>query len=383
MQYNTSSNRKELQLSEYSSYLDFIFNNSSDIFWILNPDFETIKISKSIELLTGFSCEEFLNLRIEKILTKNSYLKLKERLFTLFQDFNTVISDKIEIITKSGQIISSKISCSNIVNNFGISSNIICLYINYNSISKIKTLKEQDDKKNQEAHSFKTTVLGMLSHEFKTPLNGILGYTKLLAKECITINHKEMIDYIYQSAQRLNATLNSVTTLAALESDQLLMNNESVNIYEVIQNVALHFMPIINSKGIKFDVICNYDINIKTDENFLSQILYHLLDNSVKFTNCGHITITTNLINRNSKINIEILIEDSGIGINCEEVHNVFIPFRQLSEGIDRKYDGLGIGLTITEKLVKKLNGEIIINSEINSGTSVLIVFPTMIDSNN
>ncbi len=357
-------------------YLEFVLEKSSDVFWIINSKPESVDVSNSIEYLTGFSKAEFLSFQLDEILSEKSFHILKSRILNIADNEIQSNSFIIEIKTKSSQRISCKISLGIVNSGEEEVSGIICLYIDYSSILKIEEYSNNENKKNLEARNFKSLVLGILTHEFKTPLNGIMGYTKLLAKDNHTEDNKEMLDYIHQSAQRLNATLNSVTTLAAIESDRMNLRSSLVNINEAIQLMYLNFEQTIKAKEIDFKINIDELIVIKSDEDCINQILHHILDNAVKFTQNGSINISAELITDSSQKYVKITVTDTGIGIDSNYINSIFEPFRQASEGIDRSFDGLGIGLTITEKLVEKLNGSIKVVSELHQGTSIILNLP-------
>lgn len=354
---------------------DFFLDNSTDIIWLFDDDLKTLKVSKSIEKLTGYYHEDFAQLPIDKIISEKTIYSLKQKI--LINNFSFDNEMTLELFAKNKR----KIYCDVIIEVVDEinGSAVYCIHINSSYANKLQDKLYQENEKNQLANKFKSSIVNIITHEFKTPLIGIIGYTKLLAKDTVSSDNIEMLECIYNSAQRLNMTLNSVTTLAALESEQYELNYEDVNVNEVLQNIYSNFIPDLSSKNIEFEIDCDIDLSIRTDSNCLYQILYHLIDNSFKFTNTGKIQSIAGIINVNGNKHLEIMIKDTGIGIDNNMIHSIYEPFRQASEGNDRKYDGLGIGLTITEKLVEALNGAISIESEVNKGTMVRLLFPVFI----
>ncbi len=360
-----------------NQFKDFIFQNSSDVFWILNNELKTILISPSIEHLTGYTLDEYLNLNIEQKLTKASV----DKLHNLFSNLNG--SDKfsnlfIEYIAKDGSIVPAEVS-GIIVRDYDGSIKFI-YGISVDISEKINLEQELliEKQKNDEARKFKSIILGVIGHEFRTPLVGILGFTKMLANNTKNEDEREMLNYIYQSAQRLNSTLNSVVTLAALETNQLEIKSNEIDLMELIYNLYQSFEPIAKNKNISFDInIKNNSTKITFDENCLHQILYNLIDNAIKFTEKGRVFVDCRIVEKeNSRKYIEFIIQDTGIGIKPSKFSTIFEPFRQISEGTQRFYEGLGLGLTVTKKLVEKLNGTLEVKSKLNEGSIFTVCLP-------
>lgn len=357
-------------------FSNFIFNNSSDVYWVLDNNKRTVFISPSIKQLIGYTPEEYLDL--------DFYCKFSEtsakRLESFFDNLDGLSEFKnlfIEYISKTGETVLTEVSGvilrdenSNIKGIYGLTVNISDKY-------KLQSELIAEKEKTSEAQKFKSIMLGIMGHEFRTPLSGILGFTKLLSTSSKTDDEKEILNYIYQSAQRLNSTLNSIVTLAAIESNQLDFKHEEINVMELIYNIYQSFEPIVKNKNISFDInLKNQNILIKYDENCLYQILYHLLDNAVKFTEKGRVFLDVQIGNNGIGDYVEFVVQDTGIGIKPNKFDTIFEPFRQLSEGHNRKFEGLGIGLTTTKKLVEKLNGSIKVQSKLNEGTIFTVRLP-------
>lgn len=351
-------------------YNDFILDNISDLVWIINKDAKTIIISKSIEMLTDYSRNDLIEKNIKMLITPNTYSEI----ISILNDEKSESQNdlQITIITKSNKkiFLDAKYKVE-----FQNGEKILIAVLESSKVKSNSEIYKIENEKNELVNRFKSYILNILNHEFTTPLIGILGYTKLLFEDSLSEENIEMVKEIHSSALRLNATLNSVTTLAAIEGNQYNLKCEKISIRETIENVIQNYIPMLDSKSIDCKINCNDVLAIETDENFLNQIFFHLLDNAVKFTNFGSIVIDV----IESDIGIKIKISDTGIGIDKNMLDNIYKPFRQGSEGHNRKYDGLGLGLTITEKLVQALSGNISIESNLSKGTTVKLEFPLQI----
>ena len=227
--------------------------------------------------------------------------------------------------------------------------------------------------KAEEMDRLKTTFLSNMSHELNTPMSGIIGFSELLLSEMDNKNHREMAKIIHKSGKRLNETLNSILDLSKIESQKLNLNISSIDLVTLLQECKYAFSDSVNKKGLKFTLSFDHEkLFIKSDQNIVHKIFCSIIDNSVKYTNDGEITI--NLAETAESVIIKVT--DTGIGIPEENLHQIFEPFRQGSEGLNRRFEGMGLGLTITKKYVEILGGKLTIQSEFGKGTIIEIILP-------
>ncbi len=227
--------------------------------------------------------------------------------------------------------------------------------------------------KAEEMDRLKTTFLANMSHELNTPMSGIIGFSELLLSEMDNPNHREMAKIIHKSSKRLNETLNSILDLSKIESQNLQLKHNNFDIVSMIQECKFAFADNANKKGIKFSVTSNEPkILVYSDQNVIHKVLCNIIDNSIKYTEKGQVNVHLS----ESDDHALISVSDTGIGIPQESLDQIFEPFRQGSEGLNRKYEGMGLGLTITKKYIEVLGGKLKIESLKGSGTKVIIELP-------
>lgn len=227
--------------------------------------------------------------------------------------------------------------------------------------------------KAEEMDRLKTTFLANMSHELNTPMSGIIGFSELLLSEMDNPNHREMAKIIHKSSKRLNETLNSILDLSKIESQNLQLKHNNFDIVSMIQECKFAFADNANKKGIKFSVSSNQPkILVYSDQNVIHKVLCNIIDNSIKYTEKGEVTVHLSESDEKALISVS----DTGIGIPQESLDQIFEPFRQGSEGLNRKYEGMGLGLTITKKYIEVLGGKLKIESLKGSGTKVIIELP-------
>lgn len=227
----------------------------------------------------------------------------------------------------------------------------------------------------EELNILKTNFLANMSHEIRTPINGILGLAEIMADETDIENIKEYTHHLRQSGRRLLNTITSILDISKLEAEGTPVHLEPIYIEEVIRDVMDLLSPIAESKKIYLDVKTDDpNMRILADHSMLNQILNNVIGNAVKFTSNGGVIVHTGII-RDGHF-VQIMVSDTGIGISEEFLPRVFDAFEQESSGTRRSFEGSGLGLSITKKIVTLLGGNILVESKKNEGTTFRIQFP-------
>lgn len=257
---------------------------------------------------------------------------------------------------------------------FQISPNKVAVMFNDITVRKKmeERLKQALDKA-EESSRLKSVLLGNLSHEFRTPLVGILGFANILAEKADSIEEIDMIDRIIKSAQRLTNTLNSVLYFAEMEADKTTLKLQKMFLNENVRYSLKPFKETANEKNLKLTLDANtQNIEVEMDEKLFNVIFSALVDNAIKFTHNGEVKIRTDFIHDTPESDegyAIIKVIDTGIGIPKEHLQSIFNEFKQVSEGFSRSYEGVGLGLTLANKMVKLFGGKIDVQSELNRGS--------------
>lgn len=244
---------------------------------------------------------------------------------------------------------------------------------------ELKIAKE----KAEESNRLKIAFLNNISHEFRTPMNGISGFAELITRPNVADDKKILYaTLITESCDRLSELVTDTVEISQVQSNNARCFMDKVNLNEILQEA----LESIRSEADKKDLQLCMDIkppcqkiDIETDKYKFTRIIKHLLQNAVKFTQTGHIRLKCAIDNNKQLL---IIVEDTGIGIAPEMQKVIFEPFFQVDSSTSRAFGGNGIGLSLVKAYTRMLEGSIHISSEINKGTSVFLSFPLLPEKN-
>ncbi|MGE5401211.1 MAG: hybrid sensor histidine kinase/response regulator [Ignavibacteriales bacterium] len=240
--------------------------------------------------------------------------------------------------------------------------------------------RENDAKRrvssNEEFDIMKTSLLANISHEFRTPMNGILGFADILRKEVADPVFAEMAEHIYKSGKRLLSTLNSILEYSELSGSKSDVHPDQFSLSELTSDIAQEWRKTAEESGLMLKQVIRGNILMNTDRNLLKQGINKIMDNALKFTHSGSVTIEVSGEQLDGTLLGVIRITDTGIGIPESHKEFIFNEFRQSSEGYSRNYEGSGLGLAIAQKVVDLLDGTIEVESKIHEGSSFTIKLP-------
>lgn len=245
-------------------------------------------------------------------------------------------------------------------------------------------LKEAVEVANKHAQS-KSDFLSTMSHELRTPLNSVIGMTDLLMDDPHSEEQEENLKVLRFSAVSLHALINDILDFNKLDSDKLQLEAIRVNMGNLMNNICSGLKVQAKEKGLSLNLHIDEelrDLTIITDPTRITQIIYNLAGNGIKFTNYGGVTISLNLMHKSEKgVCIRFSVVDTGIGISADKHQSVFEPFVQASSSITRNFGGSGLGLSIVKHLLTLFNSQIHLESSPNNGSKFYFDIAFELDS--
>jgi PAS domain S-box-containing protein len=225
----------------------------------------------------------------------------------------------------------------------------------------------------------KEQFLANISHEIRTPINGIAGMTDLLGQNPSPEDRETYLNAIKHSAENLKVIINDLLDLAAIESGKLRFETIAFNLTDLVPSLIGTFAYQAKEKKLKLDHTIDKKLNriLLGDPVRLNQVLINLISNAVKFTHAGAIQINFAIERQQKDICwVRIEVTDTGVGIPSEKLNTIFESFSQADASVTRKYGGSGLGLTIVKQLVELQLGKITVRSEEHKGSTFIVLIP-------
>ncbi|WP_354667873.1 GAF domain-containing hybrid sensor histidine kinase/response regulator [Aliiglaciecola lipolytica] len=218
----------------------------------------------------------------------------------------------------------------------------------------------------------RSLFLANMSHEIRTPINGVLGMLQILESSPLNSQQQRFLGLAKDSATSLLGIISDILDFTKIDSDKLTLEEVPIDLNQLLNNCVEIFNPRAQDKSIK--LVRKFELTDKvfavSDPTRLRQICSNLLSNAIKFTHQGQVDITTQITRKdNNRAMLTILVEDSGVGINEEQLAQLFSPFNQADASTTRKFGGTGLGLSITRKLCQLMGGDVSVESTPDAGS--------------
>ncbi|MFW6351193.1 MAG: PAS domain S-box protein [Bacteroidota bacterium] len=369
------SHRKEAQkkLEESQSNLQTLINVSDDVILLLDRDGNILTYNTKFNKLS--QNESLLNQNILEIAPGNILVKFR-KYFSLVLQNRTMVSYEEKHKGRKWHI-----TIHPIVNKNGYTDRIAIYGRDITEREKLIELEKNLEVAKDSAR-LKQQFLSNMSHEMRTPMNGIIGMTNLLSNTTLSTEQKDYLETITESSQTLLSLINDILDLSRFESGKMPLNFAPVSLSDIKQKVINLFSKTIEKKGIQFVVRFSEKLPpvIVSDEKKIMQVLINLLGNAIKFTDKGTITLTSELQKKQlNKCTIKFVVIDTGIGIKQEFLTQIFHEFSQQDASKTRRFEGSGLGLAISQKIAFHLGGNIKAESKPGKGSKFSFTLQTVI----
>ncbi len=248
----------------------------------------------------------------------------------------------------------------------------VCMAKNISNEYFLEKKASKADQDAEEAHKVKTEFVANVTHELRTPVNGILGNTRELLEMETDKDKLRLLQLVERGCRDMNAIINNILDFSKLEAGKFVLEPRSFQFRNMMEYVQANHRKRITEKGLEFSMIISKEIpeHVIGDELRIVQILNNLISNAYKFTSVGEIHVeVVKTAQTDNRMELFFMVVDSGIGIAKHDQEKLFKSFSQVDASISRKYGGTGLGLNICKQLVELMNGNIFVQSEVGKGT--------------
>lgn len=383
-----------IQLSKTEKGFIVLINENQELEYKIGLDSSGNRLSKSIFSLSSTVVKNVFNSGeskfIERAQTDSNYDQSKS---IMYLELQTILcsplivgSKKIGVLYVDSRQLTNVIG-GEITNTFEILASQAAIAIRnaqlYNEqIIANESLQKANEQliiakeKAENSDKLKSNLLSNLSHEFRTPIHGIMGYVGLIKDDEDYSSREAMLNSISGLSKRLLLTLDEILQFSQVESNSINPNLKNINIDEIIRTLLKQYSEQAKNKGLDFKYLRLIwkPIIVHSDYYILTKALEYIIDNAIKFTKAGSVEIQVD--KNNDKEFCEVKVIDTGIGIDKKDYEIIFQPFRQASEGMDRRYEGNGLGLTISKRIIELVGGSIQLESKVGLGSTFTISVP-------
>ena len=366
---------RELSASEASNRA--IIENSGQGFWQLGPDRLTINVNPALSTMLGYGFEEMLGrspLEFADQEARPAFLYQLGRIEgTQHRHF------ELNLQHKNGDQVPVMFHATSLFDENGTIKSSFAFVTDLSEQKKVEQEIRMAKNAAESANRAKSQFLANISHEVRTPLNGIMGMSHLLHMTPLVDEQLDYLRHLDDSAQSMLSVINDLLDLTRIEAGGFGLEQADFHPDELVNDVLRIHQPIAQRKGVvlKASLAADLPDTLRSVPSRLKQVLHNLVGNAVKFTDQGQVTLQLEpQFRQGQPLQVRFSVTDTGIGMEQDTLSRIFAPFTQADETISRRYGGTGLGLTICHRLTELMGGTIEVESTPGIGSCFSVTLP-------
>jgi PAS domain S-box-containing protein len=359
---------------------DNIISTMNDLFILIDPDRIIVSVNKALCDLLGWKKNELVGMPISSLFPVRMaadgthVIEPRTEKIKVYLD-NDIRNRETHFVTRECKNIPVAVSFSALHDNRGELAGYVCIAHDISERKKyeeeLRIAKEQAEV----ANKAKSEFLSNMSHEIRTPMNAVIGFSELLRDTRLDMQQKEYVDTICGSGELLVSLINDILDISKIEAKYMALENIDFNMEYLVESTVKMVRQKLINKQVELNYLFESGMphNYSGDPTRIRQIFLNLINNAVKFTEKGEVTVLIGLSpgqdDNDGKKNIRVTVKDTGIGIPAEHHYDIFEMFVQVDASTTRRFGGTGLGLGIAKALVEMMGGAITVSSEVGKGS--------------
>jgi len=377
-----SINLKNQQLNDLLGLNDAIIDNLGAALITIDKHGTITRFSNHAETMFGYNADEVEGSNVKILMRADIAAKHDEYLGNYVKDTNAGMTKNQSILGQTRVLIAkgkngNEFPVEIVVTKvpFGDTYRFAGLITDISERLKLEEALQKAVDKANVANESKSKFLAHMSHEIRTPLNAIYGTVQLLRKTLVNSEHHNLIEKATYSCKSLLNIINDILDISKIEANKIDLENIPFNFLGVLNEAINDIEDVAHLKGIEIEIVGreNFEDGWLGDPTRLKQVLLNLCSNAVKFTQQGKISIA---IRNQPNGDLFFSVQDTGIGMNEEQLSRLFMPFEQANKSTTRLYGGTGLGMSICSKFVELMQGKLNVASQMDIGTTFEVTLP-------
>ncbi len=370
--------------AERLAALALIASRTDNAVCLMQPNGSIDWVNDAFERVTGYTREDSLHLSFQEIVGSSGASADAVRAMLGTAALLKSHVAELELLNKEKSPYWAHLEIQPLTDASGQVTKLVAIQSDRTAAKEFESRLVRAKDAAEAADRAKSEFLAVMSHEVRTPLNAVIGFTSLLLDSPLSEQQRDYLRTIYSSGESLLSLVNDILDFSRMEADKFILEKTHFDLRQSIESTLDSLGPAAAKKGLELicDLASETPLMISGDQNRLRQVVLNLAGNAVKFTETGEVVVSVRVVGRQGdNIRLRFEVRDTGPGIDLDHQLELFKPFSQADSTATRKYGGTGLGLAISKRLVKLMAGEMGLESSPGNGSTFWFELPTVASS--